>query len=320
MNSNIFFTGIGNLCVDITAHVSDSFLIQHGFKKGECSYIDLPTALAIEKSLHDIHYIPGGSSANTAAGICALGGTAAMLGVLAHDNTGDIVRKDFVARKIHLPATTTNNVSANNAGSTRIFCLTTPDGERSFAAYYGVALELTPENLCHDTLQRTQILNLDGFGLIAPRSFETYNEAIRIARKASAKIAFNPNDPSVIERNQAFVTKLVEDADILHCNEREACLLTNCNNAHDAIEKLKQPHKYVAVTLAEKGVLVNDGTSTVAVPRFPLTKPLLDTNGAGDAFSAGFLYGLVMRLSIEDAAILGTRCASDIIVKPGARP
>jgi sugar/nucleoside kinase (ribokinase family) len=45
-----------------------------------------------------------------------------------------------------------------------------------------------------------------------------------------------------------------------------------------------------------------------------------DTNGAGDAFAGGFLFGLCRGYGLRDAAALGNRCAAAIITHAGARP
>lgn len=320
MSSSFDFTGIGNLCVDIVAAVDESFLDARGFKKGECTYIDLQTAIDTESALVSPAFIAGGSSANSAAGITALGGTAAMLGIIGDDATGKVVRDDCAARNIFLPHSTSNNVSKNSDGSTRIFCLYTPDGERTFASYYGVALTLSPDNLDHDVLRNTRVLNLDGFGLISPRAFETYMVAIEIAHSAGAKVAFNPNDPSVIERNRNNVNTLIEAADIVLCNEREALSLTGEADCDKAIQSLARKGKIVAVTRSELGAVVIHDGSISNVPPPPLPGKLVETNGAGDAFSAGFLYGLIKGKNIVEAATLGCACAGTIITHVGARP
>ena len=47
---------------------------------------------------------------------------------------------------------------------------------------------------------------------------------------------------------------------------------------------------------------------------------VVDQNGAGDMFAAGFLYGITNGLSPEESARLGGVCAAEIITHVGARP
>ena len=46
----------------------------------------------------------------------------------------------------------------------------------------------------------------------------------------------------------------------------------------------------------------------------------MDTNGAGDLFAAGFLYGMTNGLDPEQSAQLGGLCAAEVITHLGARP
>ena len=51
---------------------------------------------------------------------------------------------------------------------------------------------------------------------------------------------------------------------------------------------------------------------------FPVEK-VTDTTGAGDAYTAGFLYGYSQGRSLPDCAALGSRCGSAVIQQVGAR-
>jgi sugar/nucleoside kinase (ribokinase family) len=46
---------------------------------------------------------------------------------------------------------------------------------------------------------------------------------------------------------------------------------------------------------------------------------IVDTTGAGDAYTAGFLYGYTQKKSLEECAKLGTFCATQVIQQIGAR-
>jgi len=51
----------------------------------------------------------------------------------------------------------------------------------------------------------------------------------------------------------------------------------------------------------------------------PFRVKAIDTTGAGDAFCAGFLYGLVKKKPLKECGTLGNFVASRCIVKMGAR-
>jgi ribokinase len=75
--------------------------------------------------------------------------------------------------------------------------------------------------------------------------------------------------------------------------------------------------KIVAVKLGSEGCFVTDGRGSYSIPASP-TK-VVDTTGAGDAFCAGFLHGLILGKDIQECGRLGNLVASKKISKSGAR-
>ena len=75
--------------------------------------------------------------------------------------------------------------------------------------------------------------------------------------------------------------------------------------------------KIVAVKLGSKGCYVTDGNEQLTVDAFPVKA--VDTTGAGDAFNAGFLYGLINKQSLYECGRLGNFVASRSVMKMGAR-
>ena len=73
----------------------------------------------------------------------------------------------------------------------------------------------------------------------------------------------------------------------------------------------------VAVKLGEKGCYVTDGKESHLIE--PYKVRVVDTTGAGDAFCAGFLYGLVEGKDLYQCGKLGNFMASRCITKVGAR-
>ena len=66
------------------------------------------------------------------------------------------------------------------------------------------------------------------------------------------------------------------------------------------------------ITRSDKGSVIYRRGQTVKCPATPV-ETVVDTTGAGDAYSAGFLYGWANGWSLEDAAKLGTHMATSVI-------
>ena len=72
------------------------------------------------------------------------------------------------------------------------------------------------------------------------------------------------------------------------------------------------------MTRSEKGSVIRHGHEHV-VQQATAVEKIVDTTGAGDAYTAGFLYGLTHGESLAECARLGTFCATEVIQYVGAR-
>ena len=75
-----------------------------------------------------------------------------------------------------------------------------------------------------------------------------------------------------------------------------------------------------AVTKGEEGALLFNAHELLRVGRAQLDRPIVNTNGAGDAFTAGYMHGVDRGLPLAETARLATASAAEILVIEGARP
>jgi fructokinase len=76
--------------------------------------------------------------------------------------------------------------------------------------------------------------------------------------------------------------------------------------------------RLVATTLGADGCVVTNREGTFRHPGFAIE--LVDTVGAGDAFTAGMLHAYLRGASLEQMAEIGNLCGSYVAGKPGAMP
>ena len=75
----------------------------------------------------------------------------------------------------------------------------------------------------------------------------------------------------------------------------------------------------VGLTLGESGSIFLCGGKLIETTAFQVPGPCVDTTGAGDAFRAGFLYGILTDSSVEDSAKFANAVAALKCRTPGAR-
>ncbi len=316
------FAGVGNAAIDVTCSVSDVLLADMNVPKGSCAFPDDAAVALIEDTLArngiDVALEPGGSAANVACTIGALGGKSAFIGKAAKDRFGDLFGQSIARWGVANPVSA---IDPAIAPTTRIYTFITPDGERSFAAYYGSSNHLVPADVDEGTVARAAFLGVDGYSLAWSHGFETSMRAIELAKKHDTPVMFAPSAPSIIENWKPRVDTLLAACDAIICNTHESLLLTGAADAASALPLLAHGRQFAAITVSADGAIAMDGAG-VAVhrpnPAFDFS--IVNTNGAGDNFSAGFLYGRAQGWALDKCLDLGLACAVNVLKLNGPRP
>jgi sugar/nucleoside kinase (ribokinase family) len=303
--------GIGNAIVDILCKVDDKFLQEHNLVKGSMSLIDKTTAEKLSK-LKPEKITSGGSVGNTIAALAQLGCAAGFIGKVGCDDFG----AKFISEIEKTGAEFFSDSSHENT-SAKSFILVTPDAQRTMCTFLGCASEVGENDISEKALESMSILYLEGYLWDAPNTILALKKAINLAKKNGAKIAFSLSDAFCVTRHkQDFLNLIENDLDILFANEREAHeLLGNDNFAEFFLEN---KNLIAVVTHSEKGCSVFKNGNSFDLPAEKIKK-LVDTTGAGDAFAAGFLHGLVNNYDLKKSAQSGNMLAAKIIQKFGAR-
>ena len=101
-------------------------------------------------------------------------------------------------------------------------------------------------------------------------------------------------------------------------NEREAFHLSSRSDASDAARQLADRGSLVVVTRAARGAAAASPDGRVAeTPGIPIVA--LDTVGAGDLFTAAFIWADLAGRSLEESLDIATAYASHSLAAPGAR-
>ena len=108
---------------------------------------------------------------------------------------------------------------------------------------------------------------------------------------------------------------VTEFADVVFLNAEEAKAMCG-GTPEDALMELSEDVAHVVVKLGAQGSLVRTGGKTYEVGIHRVEA--LDTTGAGDAYAAGYLYGLTRGWDPARAGDLGARVAALTVAQVGA--
>jgi sugar/nucleoside kinase (ribokinase family) len=310
---------IGNALVDVLASAKDEDLADLDLVKGTMVLVDSLRAAAIYDRMGATTEASGGSAANTAAGIAALGGRAAFLGRVADDGLGRAFTHDIRSVGVAFDPTPTAAVPGEVVTG-HCLVLVTADAERTMATHLGVASEFGAVDLHDGHLASTQIVYLEGYLWEQPTATAAMREAIDIAHRHDAAVALTVSDPFCVQHHQGeFLELLNGDLELLFANEEEIMMLFGATNFAAAVDAVAETGVLAVLTRGARGSVVVTASGPIEVPAAPVDR-VVDTTGAGDLFAAGFLYGITNGLLPEDAARLGGVCAAEVIAHVGARP
>lgn len=114
---------------------------------------------------------------------------------------------------------------------------------------------------------------------------------------------------------------MARDADLLFCNADEARALANESSEatpHSLAQKLSCYCPMIVVTDGPAGSYLGLRGEVCYVPPWPCEP--VDTCGAGDAYAAGILYGLLRGgMDLESMGNFAARVASVVVAQQGAR-
>ena len=99
-------------------------------------------------------------------------------------------------------------------------------------------------------------------------------------------------------------------------NEEEAAAFTGARDKN-ALEKIPGRCGVAIVKLGEKGSIIRSGDRVINISSYKTD--VINTNGAGDMYAAGVLYGLTSGRDVETAGKIGSYAASIVVSSVGAR-
>jgi sugar/nucleoside kinase (ribokinase family) len=315
MTDAIRLLGISNAIVDVLSHVDDDFLDRIGAPPGSMTLIDEDRAHEIYDMMGPATEMSGGSVANTVAGFANLGGAAAYIGRVNDDQLGEIFVHDMRSLGVDVrlpprPAT---------APTARCHVLISADGQRTMQTYLGACTELGVADVTADTVGTPDIVLLEGYVWDIAEGPALAERAIELVKAGGGRVALSLSDSFCVERHRdAFHDAVRSGVDIVVADEDEVNALLLTENYDDTMAALNDYDNLFAMTRSEKGSVIIHGDEVVLQDATPV-ETVVDTTGAGDAYTAGFLYGLAYGRTLKESAELGTLCATRVIQQVGAR-
>lgn len=312
--------GIGNAIMDVIASVTDDALERLGVRKGIMQLIDRDRSDALtaagEASGQGLRLVPGGSVANTLAGLGRLGLTTAFIGRVADDDLGRSYAQGMAADGTDF---VNPPVTGGRLPTSRSIIHVTPDGERSMNTYLGISAELDERDVDARLFSDGSWLFLEGYLFDKDKGKAAFLKAAEACHAAGGQAGIALSDPFCVDRHREDFRRLVAGPmDYVIGNIHEWQALYQVEDLEEALRLASADCGTVICTRSGEDAILIRGGERVTAPVHRVTP--VDATGAGDQFAAGLIYGLAQGRPLAVAGRMGCIAAAEVIGHVGARP
>jgi ribokinase len=252
----------------------------------------------------------GGSAANTIVGLARLGCKVGFVGKIAGDREGALLLEDFQKEGVD----TAGVIRVGQGESGQVIGFVDERGDRALYIDSGVNDTVALEEIEADYVSQARFLHLTSF--VGAKSFQAQKRLLKTLPE-NVKVSF---DPGALYARKGFaeLEPIIKRSYVLMPNSKELSIITGEADYCKAADILiGNGVRVVAVKLGADGCYVTDGRERLRIKTSKVKA--VDTTGAGDAFCAGFLYGLLNDKNLYDCGRLGNFVASRCVMRMGAR-
>ncbi len=262
--------------------------------------------------LEEITLNTGGCAVNTGIALAKLGFKVGIIARVGKDGFGD-----FIISRLKTYGINTSGVKIDDKLKTSATMVAiSREGERSFWHYLGANSNLSLEDIPDKFLKRAKILHIAGTNVLPSLDGKPTGILLEKAKKMGlitsldtvwdAKGNWLKNLYSALPYMDYFLPSL-----------EEARAMTKKENPEDIAKFfLNEGVKVIALKMGEKGSYVTNGKEEYYIPIFPVE--VKDTTGAGDAYVAGFLAGVLLGWDIKRCGLLGNLIGAFCVKEIGA--
>lgn len=252
----------------------------------------------------------GGCAANVAVDLTKLGVSAALAGCVGEDPLGRLVCDALSQRGVDC-----RHVAHSRTAQTATTMVVNVRGEdRRFIHAAGANAEFTTRGL-DAALQGVRVVCVGGFGLNAALSGDDVATLFAAARSQGVTtlldVVVGPHDV------RPMLAPVLPLTDLFLPNQDEARVVTGLDDPADQVRRFREAGAAtVVITRGPQGAVAGTADRTLSIPAYDVEQ--VDGTGGGDAFVAGFVYGLLRNASLVECLCYGAAMGASCVQAPGA--
>lgn len=284
---------------------------------GETMALVRTTELGSLRHADSLAFGIGGAESNVAIGLARLGVDTSWLGRVGDDSLGERVIREIRGEAVDVRAI----VDADAA--TGLMVKERPSAASTAVHYYragSAGSRLRPADLPEGWVEAASVLHVTGITpLLSESGRMTVHAAIDRARAAGTTVSFDINYRSALASPataRPVLREIAERADLVFGGDEEFGILYPDLSSADAAAQLRDAGgATIILKQGPEGATVFGADGASAAAGFAIVP--VDTVGAGDAFVAGYLSGMLSGLDVEATLRRANACGAMACLVPG---
>lgn len=299
--------------MDLSARVADDFLARHvrGDKGGMVLVDSDEMARMLSLLAGEPASTTGGSAANAAYNAARLGLRTTFVGKLGNDDLAQVYARRFAAAGVE-----TSRFKRGMVPNARCLALITPDAQRTLRTDLGAAMTLSPAEISPADFAGCRHAHIEGYLV--------FNQALAdavfaAARAAGCTTSIDLSSFEVVDASREWLfSQFRRGIDVVFANEDEIrALFQDATSAFEELaRRLAGLGVVAAVKVGKAGAWIARGDELHCIAPVAVAS-VVDTNGAGDAWAAGFLYGYLRQWPLPAAGNLASLLGAETVMHVG---
>jgi sugar/nucleoside kinase (ribokinase family) len=252
----------------------------------------------------------GGCASNTAACLSRLGRQVKVLGKVGTDLFGGFVLDDL--RRLGVDCSDVVFSKTHPTSGTVIVNVTGED--RRYLHCFGANADFSFADVSPSALDGSRVLYVGGYMVMPKFGEEDLTQLFRAAKQRSVKTVLDVVTPPGLAMSRGQLEAMLAYTDVFLPNNDEAEAMTGLKDPIEQVRFLSSlnPECDVVITLGQRGAVACRGREMIQAGTYSVKS--IDESGAGDAFDAGYITGLLENWSLEKtvsfASAVGASCTS----------
>ncbi|MDN4605888.1 sugar kinase [Sporosarcina highlanderae] len=287
---------------------------------GEMMAVFNPDRIGPINSIYTFHKSVGGAEGNVAIGLSRLGNKAGFFSRVGNDPFG----KNIISL-LRAEGVDTSRLITDEDFPTGLYFKEKRNSNLMNIYYYrnnSAASRMNVDDLDIEYIANAKWLHITGITpLLSENCRELVLKSIEIAKESNVKISFDPNIRTKLMDDKGYAfdifTQIASASDLIMPGISEGKFLTGEEEPEKIANKLLElGAEKVAIKLGEQGAYFKNTMEEGTVPGIEI-REVIDSVGAGDAFAAGVLSGLLDNFTLKEAVIQGNQLGALAVMCEG---